>query len=102
MGRRFVLELCLDDNAIRAAEEYQVNIPQVAIEAILQTLDAKNQLNNHLDGLSPTLENRAIKELLREALAELETTRKELRQMITHREEVRAFIPLRHSRPVIQ
>ena len=102
MAKRFTLELCLGDNAIRAAKEYDVNIPEIAIKAILDHLAIKNELNNNLSGLSPTLENRALRALLKDALLELEITKQDLRAMVTRPEEKRHFIPLRAIRPVIQ
>ena len=102
MAKRFTLELCLGDNAVWAAKEYDVNIPEIAIKAILEHLAIKNELCNNLSGLSPTLENRALRALLKEALLELEITKQDLRAMVTRPEEKRSFIPLRAIRPVIQ
>lgn len=102
MGKRITIELCLCDNAILAAQQYDVNIPQVAIEAIQLHLQMKQDISIHLDALSPTLENRALKELLKSALEELAIARNELRGMLLQREEKRSFIPLRTIRPIIQ
>lgn len=101
MGTRLQLELIISDAAMAAAKEHQVNLPEVACNAIIQELLMKQQISDHCTDMSPSMENRALRELLTETLSELEMSRKEIRENLLHKSVPRDTVWRRAQMPAI-
>ena len=83
MGTRMVFEMVLSDNALRAAREYDVNIPKVAVSAVVDELLMKQQIADHVgEAMSPDIQNKKLRQSLQETMAELKQARQELREFM--------------------
>ena len=83
MGTRMTFEMVLSDNALRAAREYDVNIPKIAVSAVVDELLMKQQIAEHVgEAMSPDVQNKKLRQSLQETMAELDQARAELREFM--------------------
>jgi len=70
MGSKIIIELFVCDKSLAVIQKYGINPAEVAIEAILETIKTKQQIEDHLTGCNLRLENTALKSLLQDSLRE--------------------------------
>jgi len=70
MGSKIIIELFVCDKSLAVISKYGINPAEVAIEAILETIKTKQQIEDHLTGCNLVLENTALKSLLQDSLRE--------------------------------
>ena len=70
MGSKIIIELFVCDKSLAVIQKYGINPAEVAIEAILETIRTKQQIEDHLTGCNLLLENTALKSLLQDSLRE--------------------------------
>jgi hypothetical protein len=80
MGHKFAMEIILSDAVLEACKQYDIHVCRIACEAVQEAILMKQQIAEHCDQMIPGMENRALRELLAETMAELEMSRKELRE----------------------
>jgi hypothetical protein len=102
MGTKFTMEIILSDQAIEAARRYDVNVCEIAIQAVHDELTKKQTLHEHIADLTPSLRNLALQEKMMEMANELFETRKELRTFILNEQRIKETKKMRLSNPVIK
>ena len=70
MGSKIIIELFVCDKSLAVISKYGINPAEIAIEAILETIKTKQQIEDHLTGCNLVLENTALKSLLQDSLRE--------------------------------
>ena len=75
MGSKIIIELFVCDKSLAVISKYGINPAEVAIEAILEAIKTKQQIEDHLTGCNLVLENTALKSLLQDSLRENERIR---------------------------